>query len=362
MIAGATESDDGGMDYPLCERCGLDAGGIQERLQLLELDGPDTDLQGLALHERVIAPNVAAIFDSFYSALEGVREFSRIADQPDAFSRLRARHKDYLLGLGVNFRDPAYFEERLRVGAVHESSGVPQSLYQCTYQGLQNLLIENIPQEVRADDDAYEALLRFILKITALDMSLAVESYCSARVCGLQQSLASEQDESERLRELAVTDWLTSLRNHSYSRRSLDALLREPKAENRPLCIIMADLDHFKEINDNYGHLVGDEVLKISAARIVAGARASDEVCRYGGEEFLLILERTRLNEGQEVAERVRTKIAADAIHCGDEQINMSISLGLAEAQASDTVNSLIERADAALYAAKSAGRNCIRS
>ncbi len=355
------ESDDGGMDYPLCERCGLDAGGIQERLKLLELDGLDTDLQGLALHERVIAPNVAGIFDSFYGALEGIREFSQIADQPDAFSRLKARHKDYLLGLGVNFREPAYFEERLRVGAVHESSGVPQSLYQCTYQRLQNLLVENIPQEMRADDDAYEALLRFILKITALDMSLAVESYCSASVCGLQQSLASERDESERLRELAVTDWLTKLRNHSYSRRSVEAALQKTKEEGTPLCVIMADLDRFKQINDEYGHLVGDEVLQIAAARMLSASRADDEICRYGGEEFLFILRQTDVHEGEEIAERVRARINDDAMQSGNRQIRLSLSLGLAQATLDDTVNSLLERADEALYAAKRAGRNCIR-
>jgi diguanylate cyclase len=123
----------------------------------------------------------------------------------------------------------------------------------------------------------------------------------------------------------------------------------------------MADLDHFKAVNDRHGHLVGDEVLKICAARMVAGARADDEVCRYGGEEFLLILDGARLGDAWEVAERVRSRISEDEIHCGDEQIYVTISLGLAEAQASDTANSLIERADAALYAAKSAGRNCIR-
>ena len=349
------------MDYPLCERCGLDGDGIQERLGILGLDDPDADDQGIALQTRVIAPNIEAIVARFYNVLRGVEAFGLIVDEPDAISGLKARHEKYLTSLGVRFRDPAYFEERLRVGAVHQGSGVPQSLYQCTYQGLQNLLIENIPREVRADDDAHEAMLRFILKITALDMSLAAESYCLARVRDLKQSLATERDQAERLREQAITDWLTSLRNHSYARHSLEALLQQLDAKGGPLSIIMADLDHFKAINDRFGHLVGDEVLKISAARMVAGARGGDEVCRYGGEEFLLILDGAGLGEAQEVAERVRLRIAGNAVHCGDEQISVSISLGLAEAQANDTASSLIERADAALYAAKAAGRNCIR-
>ena len=350
------------MDYPLCERCGLGGDGIRERLAILGLDGPDSDDQGRALQTSVIAPNIDAIVARFYGVLRGLEAFGLIVDEPDAVAGLKARHEDYLLGLGIHFREPDYFEERLRVGAVHQRAGVPQSLYQCTYQGLQSLLIESIPRDVRADDQAYEAMLRFILKITALDMSLAAESYCSARVSDLKESLASERNQSEHLRELAVTDWLTSLRNHSYARRSLEMLLKRRGVEDQTLCVIMADLDHFKAINDRYGHLVGDEVLKICAARMVAGARAGDEVCRYGGEEFLLILAGAGLDEAREVAERVRARIAANAVQYGNEQINVSMSLGLAEAHASDSANSLIERADAALYAAKSAGRNCIRA
>lgn len=349
------------MDYPLCDRCGLDANTIQRRLRLLGLDGPAMDARGLDLQESVIAPNVGAIIDGLYDSLSGVEEFNRIVDEAETVSRLRARHKNYLLGLGVNYHQRGYFEERLRIGAVHQSAGVPQSVYQCTFQGLQSLLIENIPQEVREDMLAFEAMLRFILKITALDMSLAVESYCSARVSGLKQTLASERDESERLRELAVTDWLTKLRNHSYSRRCLEEALQKTKAEGTSLCVIMADLDRFKQINDEYGHLVGDEVLQITAARMLSASRAGDEICRYGGEEFLFILHGADVREGEEIAERVRARINDDAMHSGDTQISLSLSLGLAQAALGDSVNSLLERADEALYAAKRAGRNCIR-
>lgn len=206
-----------------------------------------------------------------------------------------------------------------------------------------------------------QAMLHFILKITSLDMSLAVESYCSARVSGLKRSLASERDKSDRLSKLAVTDWLTNLHNHSYSRRCLEAALGLARKERSPLCVIMADLDHFKEINDAYGHLVGDEVLQIAAGRMISAARTGDEICRYGGEEFLFILQNTDIVGGKEVAERVRARINGDAVHSYDKQIELTLSLGLAQASSNDTVNSLIERADKALYAAKRAGRDCVR-
>ena len=123
----------------------------------------------------------------------------------------------------------------------------------------------------------------------------------------------------------------------------------------------MADLDHFKKINDVHGHLVGDRVLKIAATRMVSGARDDDEICRYGGEEFLFVLEDTELAEAKDVAERVRTRIGDDAVHGRNAKIHISLSLGVAEARENDSVDALIDRADAALYAAKLAGRNCVR-
>jgi diguanylate cyclase (GGDEF)-like protein len=123
----------------------------------------------------------------------------------------------------------------------------------------------------------------------------------------------------------------------------------------------MADLDYFKEINDSHGHLVGDQVLRIAAARMMSGARASDEIGRYGGEEFLFILQNTDIAEGKDVAERVRARINNDTIHASDADISVSLSLGIAQARDSDVVDTLIDRADEALYAAKQAGRDCVR-
>jgi diguanylate cyclase (GGDEF)-like protein len=349
------------MDYPLCERCGFDENGIAERLRLVDLDQTGMDAQGRILQEQIIGPNVDEIVDRFYGSLVRVEDFGQIVDEPSGAARVRESQKHYLLGLGVDYQRPEYFEERLRIGSVHQRVGVPQSHYQCTYQSLQSLIVEYIPQAIRDDDPSFEEMLRFLLKITALDMSLAVESYCMDRVSDLKESLESERGESERLRKLTVTDWLTNLRNHSYSNRCLGAALVRAKSEASPLCVIMADLDHFKAINDAHGHLVGDEVLRITAGRMISGARANDVICRYGGEEFLFILENTNINEAREVAERVRKRINGDFMNSRDIQLLVTISLGISRARDDDTVDRLIERADAALYAAKRAGRNCVR-
>lgn len=220
------------------------------------------------------------------------------------------------------------------------------------------MLIEHIPSPVRDDPMAFEAMVQFILKITALDMSLAVESYCSARVSDLKQSLASERDRIGRLSKLAETDWLTKLHNRSYSRRRLSAALEKVKYDGGPLCVIMADLDHFKAINDKYGHLVGDEVLQIAAGRMASAARTNDEICRYGGDEFLCILENTGIEDGEEVAQRMRARINGDTLQSGNRQFELTLSLGLAEASKDDSLDALVKRADGALYAAKRKGRD----
>ena len=350
------------MDYPLCRRCGLDAQGIAERLHLLELDKPEARVPGPVLQEQVIRPNVDAIVDRFYGALSELKEFGRVTEGRAVTDKVRERQKRYLLGLGVGISQPQYFEDRLRIGAAHQRIGVSQSLYQCTFQGLQSLLIEYIPHAIRDDVPAFEEMLDFILKITTLDVSLAVESYCSANISDLKKSLDNERGETCRLRKLVVTDWLTGLHNHSYSRHCLEAALQQAKEAGSPLCVVMADLDHFKDVNDTHGHLVGDEVLRIAASRMASGARANDEVCRYGGEEFLFVLRNTDIAGGAEVAERVRLRISDDAVQAGDKSLRISVSLGVAEARAGDTVDALIDRADAMLYAAKAAGRDCLRA
>ena len=239
--------------------------------------------------------------------------------------------------------------------------GIPQSLYQSAIRRLQEVLIDAIPEEMKADHAVFRELISFIIRISALDMSLAVESYCNASVSDLQDSLKSQCDESERWRALSHRDSLTNLYNHSFSRHSLEQALEQGSVDVTPLCVMMADLDHFKKINDTYGHLTGDKVLCIVAARMLSVARSGDEVGRYGGEEFLFILKNTDLDAGHDVAERVRAHVSDNTIQSGGASLDVTVSIGLAQARPNEQVNSLIERADTALYAAKAAGRNCVR-
>jgi diguanylate cyclase (GGDEF)-like protein len=338
------------------------AATIAGRLRLLELDGREVSTLGRQLQTLVIRPNLDVIVDRFCDYLQSIEQFNRIVAAHSDLGRLRQTQRDYLQSFGVNFQAATYFEGRQRIGATHQALGVPQSLYQCAFRHLQDLIIGCFPQSIRDDQAAYVDLLRFVLKIVALDNSLAVESYCTARVSNLTRSLASERGKTEKLRQLSVTDQLTDLYNHSYARHCLNAALSRAQRESAPLCVIMADLDHFKEINDTHGHLVGDDVLRITAARMVAASRTADQIGRYGGEEFIFILQDTNLEGALEAAERIRMRVCGDPVCSGDIEVSVSISLGISCARRQDTVTALIERADEALYAAKAVGRNCVRT
>lgn len=348
------------LTWEMCKRFGFDANAIARRVQLVGLGGTKNLGMGLKMQRTVIVPNAKAITEGILASLNSIDQFERFVVENSDADRLRKSQNRYLSGLGVNFGSPAYFEERLRIGYVHNKIGVPHSLYLAAFRALEYLLIQHIPTSIHDDPATFHALLEFILKITALDTSLAVESYCMTQVCGLEDSLQDERGKTRRLRQLAITDWLTDLHNHAYSRQLLKQELESAQQSDRPLCVIMADLDQFKKINDEHGHLVGDHVLRIVAARMVSGARSGDEIGRYGGEEFLFVLQNTDIESAADVAERVRSRINSDAIQHHKVTINVSLSLGIAQARGDDTVDALIERADAALYAAKLGGRDCV--
>lgn len=151
----------------------------------------------------------------------------------------------------------------------------------------------------------------------------------------------------------------------AYSRIGLLTKLRElqdfVKRNIQSCCIAMMDLDHFKSVNDVHGHLAGDYVLRTIADYIMARIRAYDKLFRYGGEEFLISMPHTDAESGSRVIERLREGIAANTIDYEDKKIRITASFGLTLLDPDVSVEETVKRADIALYAAKSSGRNCMR-
>ena len=353
------------MSQPLCQRFGFEAETIAERLRLLGLSEPHSLELAHDLQNHVIRPNVDAIIEDFYEMLGQNREFAEIVRRNTELSKLKMTQRRYLLGLADNFESSQYFEERLRIGVVHQQVGVSLSLYHSSYRMMQSLLIDNIPEELSSNPSTFKTMVQFIIKIVALDMSLAIEAYCIDRVGSLQKSIDTMErsidtmrGEGEALRRTLRIDSLTKLCTRAFSIQVLNAALSISHDTHRPLCVVMADLDHFKKINDTYGHPFGDKILAAVAARMSSDARDRDTIGRYGGEEFILILEDTRLVEAAILAERIRKRVSSDPIRIGDVAVEMTLSLGIAEVCDDDDAESVVARADRALYAAKSAGRN----
>lgn len=176
----------------------------------------------------------------------------------------------------------------------------------------------------------------------------------------LPRSAEEIQHLLNRLCEFSMTDGLTGLRNRTYF---LDVLGREFKRVRRvkePCSIAIIDLDHFKQVNDTYGHLTGDAVLRHVARLLLSTMRETDTLTRYGGEEFGLILPDANTAQARVLAERMRRSISSSVFTFRDLRLNVTASFGVATHRFDDGLGEqeLIERADVALYAAKRAGRN----
>ena len=169
------------------------------------------------------------------------------------------------------------------------------------------------------------------------------------------------RDNLDQSLELAVTDQLTGLHNRRYMTSQLDALVRRAAAGGDPVAVLVIDIDHFKKINDSFGHAVGDEVLREFAVRLASNVRAIDLPVRFGGEEFVVVMPDTELDHAHRIAERIRLHVAGSPfrVMAGEELLTVTISIGVAASLGEgDAPAPLVERADAAMYEAKASGRN----
>jgi len=181
------------------------------------------------------------------------------------------------------------------------------------------------------------------------------------RVESANQKIEKLKQQMEKIKQKVSIDPLTRVDN----RRAFDANIKQEfasfKRYGRKGSMIMIDIDYFKMVNDTYGHRTGDGVLRVVAGIIKKEIRDIDSLARYGGEEFAVILPHTVLSPALEVAERLRAKVEESRFSYKGKQFSVTISLGVGEIQEDDTLESFLQRVDAALYAAKNAGRNQLK-
>lgn len=222
--------------------------------------------------------------------------------------------------------------------SIHSFLGVPV-VFREQVTGL--IALYNVSARSFTDDDAR------IAELFASQVAIAMDN--SRRV--------------ELMEKQAETDQLTGL----YNRRAFAVMgereVGRARRYRRPLALILFDIDHFKDVNDTYGHLVGDHVLRVLTKRVTDTTRATDIVCRYGGEEFIVLMPEAGREEALAMAERLREEISRMTVVTEGSTLSLTISLGVAslDPAGQDDLESLISRADRAMYQAKAAGRNTVR-
>ena len=197
---------------------------------------------------------------------------------------------------------------------------------------------------------AGETLQRLATALQGLDQELA----------GVSQHLDRLAVDLDVLLSEARTDALTGL----WNRRALDenmlVHLAIAQRYGSPFSVVLLDIDHFKEINDRFGHRAGDEVLRQFGPLLQAGTRSADLVTRYGGEEFALLLPQTDAQGALVIAERIRQMLEEQPFEINGQAYRLQVSAGVAEVRVGDDAGTLLGRADEALYRSKAAGRNCV--
>ena len=182
-----------------------------------------------------------------------------------------------------------------------------------------------------------------------------------ARLALSKTEISNLQQNLEAIRAESLTDPLTGLGNRKYFDRMIGAEVQNALANSQSLSLLMFDIDHFKSFNDSYGHLTGDQVLRLVGMSLKQTIKGQDITARYGGEEFAVVLPNTGLRQALTVADHIRRAVMAKELKkksTGEILGRVTISVGVSMLKPDDNTDSLIERADACLYAAKRAGRN----
>jgi diguanylate cyclase len=209
------------------------------------------------------------------------------------------------------------------------------------------------------DREGLRAIVEILVRSTR-EMEQTNQSL-EARLRASKQEINQLQENLETVRNESLTDPLTGLANRKYFDQTVERAVGDARAKNEQLSLLMTDVDHFKMFNDTYGHLTGDQVLRLVAQAVKQNVKGHDIAARYGGEEFAVILPKTPLRQALTVADHIRRAVASKELikrSTGENLGRVTISVGVAMLHRDDAVQPLIERADACLYAAKRNGRN----
>ncbi|MCB9871520.1 MAG: diguanylate cyclase [Planctomycetes bacterium] len=347
--------------HPLCAEMQFSAGRVRELLEFLRI-GPGDESNLEAIH-TLLEGELDALVQEFYAVVREQEHLRHYLGGAGTVARLETAMRHYLATLGQSVGDLDYFEERLRIGFVHEGIGLSMQWYLGMYPFLFGWIARRLAQRCAADAARLAELLASLQKVIALDGLLAVETYHRASNKRLEDVLCEQYLVEQDLRVSTTHDSLTGILNRESVLEAIEVEFLRSRRFHHDVSLLIIDLDDFKSINDRFGHPFGDHVLSDVARLIASTLRPGDLVGRYGGDEILVGLPGCSLQDAMRIAERVRLKASLARIEHGGISASVTLSIGAAASTpAMRSSEQLLECADRALYAAKAAGRNRSRA
>jgi len=330
---------------------------IQSRMDLLAFDRES--IERLASYKSLIEESIDDIVDEFYEKQTAIDEISLLIGDADTLYRLRNAQRKYVIDLFSGNFDAEYVNNRLRIGMVHKRIGVEPKLYLSAVNILKELIILVLKDNIQ-DELELQKTLSALSKVMYFDITLVFDTYIDCLVGEIENAKRKTEDyafsleqkvaeRTKQLEEQAKLDPLTELYNQRALQHVLNRDLASARRRSTKLSLVYFDVDDFKQINDQFGHLKGDEVLKYVGQSLFANIREVDTPCRYGGDEFCLVLPECSLDNAKGICEKIIE-------YFSKQYPDFYLSFGIAQTGPDNFVEGqeLIKMADENMYKAKS--------
>jgi len=343
-------------DQTLLEQMKISDVNIASRMDLLLLSKEELEI--LSASQKIIDENIDIIVEEFYEAQLGNEEISLVIGDADTLQRLHNAQRRYVIDLFSGHYDREYVNNRLRIGMIHKRIGVEPRLYLSAVRTLKNIVMTVLKRCIKAED-VLEMTLEALDKLVYFDTTLVFDAYIDCLVGEIESAKKKtetyaqglEQKIIERTRQLeeqARTDSLTGIYNQRAMQEMLKRELRISHRRQTVLSFVYFDIDNFKTINDKLGHIEGDEVLKFIGHTLKEVVRDVDFPCRYGGDEFCLVLPDCAVEEAKIICQRFIDLLK-------EKYPDYSFSIGISETSPLKYMDSaeIIKIADQKMYMAK---------
>lgn len=343
-------------DTTLLEQMKISDVEISNRKELLGIDNDALKL--LSNQKSIIEDNIDELVDEFYEKQTEIDEISLLIGDADTLVRLRNAQRKYIIDLFSGNYDSEYVNNRLRIGMVHKRIGVEPKLYLSAVKTLKEIIAKVLKNNINENEDLWK-IFNALDNLLYFDTTLVFDTYIDSLVSEIESAKRKteayakslEQKVAERtqqLEEQAKLDPLTGVNNQRALQDNLFREISAAKRRNSVLSLVYFDVDNFKEINDTQGHVTGDEVLKYIGKILLKSIRDVDVACRYGGDEFCIILPDCNIDNAKDVCSKIIDRFT-------EKYPDYAISVGIAGVEPGKYVEDeiLIKNADLNMYLAK---------